>query len=258
MKNNIEFIELPVDLIHPDEQFAIYCHGGVETQYTISTEGRVYNTLTGKFRKVRTRPSGHNDINLSLGTKDSCVTVMVYRMVAETFLDGQDKSKGVNTVDHVDGVHEGDSIRNLEWVTASENIKRAAAKDLLKRDISNKGDNCIHSKYTESQVRHACEMKEADIPHTEIAEKTGINYNYLGKIFNGLKWSHISSKYTLNNFHKHSEDFRDRVNELITTDLSNKEITSILEKEFNKQLSKTYVKDFKHSKLRKNKQRFND
>ena len=65
-------------------------YNGEPTDYAISTKGRVYNMKTGRLRKLRSRPDGRHDVNLSFGSKDNCRTFTVYRMVAETFLEGQD------------------------------------------------------------------------------------------------------------------------------------------------------------------------
>lgn len=249
-KNNIEFVYIDIDLISEDEKFARFYYNGEPTDYAVSTEGRVYNMKTGKLRKLRSRPDGRHDVNLSFGSKDNCKTFMVYRMVAETFLEGQCKEDNINAVDHVNGDCTNDSISNLEWVTHMENTKRAGQQGKMKKDLSEKGENNSNHVYTEEQVRLACQLKSQGVSKREICEQSGIKYDYLDKIFNGLKWSHISCEYNLvhKRKRKYPEGLKERIEELANEGFSNPDIKDIVEKEFNIELTSSYVKDAKRNR----------
>ena len=244
-KDNIDFVNLDIELINPDEKFAVYYRNNEPTNFAVSTEGRVYNMKTNTLRKVHTMKNGYRSINLSFGSSE-CHTCSLHRMVAETFIDGWDPENGIDTVDHLNGPDEGDNIRNLEWVTHQENLRRASDKGWMKR--KEVGENSACSKYTEKQVRKACEMKENKIDHRMISEQTGISYDYLGKIFNGLKWAHVVCDYNLENSHFYPKEMRARVIELVKRGrLSNSEIREVILSEFNIELKKSYVKDIKRS-----------
>lgn len=247
LKNDVTYVFIDIELITPDEKFAIFYYNGEPTDYAISTEGRVYNMKTGRLRKLRSRPDGRHDVNLSFGSKDSCKTFMVYRMVAETFLEGQDKENKINTVDHVNGDCTNDSINNLEWVTHMENTIRAGKQGRMKKDMDEKGENKSNHVYTEEQVRLACELKCQGVSKRDICDQTGIKYDYLDKIFNGKKWAHISSEYNLihKRNRKYPEGLKERIVELSLEGYSNPEIKEIVEKEFDIELTKEYVKDAK-------------
>ena len=75
-KNDIEYVDVDIELISDDEVFARFYYNGEPTDYAISTRGRVYNMRTGKLRKLRSRPDGRHDVNLSFGSKDNCRTFM--------------------------------------------------------------------------------------------------------------------------------------------------------------------------------------
>ena len=250
LKENIDYINLDVELIDPDEMFAVYYYKGEKTNIAISTEGRIYDLDNQEFKSKRVLKSRSRSTYYGVsGIKYSGekITRPIHRLVAETFLDGYDESNGVTTVDHIYGTNWGDNIRNLEWVTSSENARRSAEWGWQ----YTKGAEHYNS-YTEDQIRKACEMKEKNISHKVISETTGINYNYLGKVFNGLKWADVVKDYNLNNFHKNPVELKERALYLTeNTDLSNKEITKILEEEFNKTLNKNYVKDVRRYKRRK-------
>lgn len=252
-KDNIEYVDIDIELITKDERFARFYYNGEPTDFAISTEGRVYNMKTGKLRKLRSRPDGRHDVNLSFGSKDNRRTFTVYRMVAETFLEGQDIDNNVNAVDHVDGDCTNDSIKNLEWVTHMENTRRAGKQGKMKKRLNERGENNASHVYTEAQVRLACELKVLGVSHKEITEKTGIKYEYLDKIFIGGKWSHVTCDYDLNikSKRKYPEGLKQRTIELSKQNYTITEIQEIVENEFDIKLTYQYVKDAKRIRTRK-------
>lgn len=91
-------------------------------------------------------------------------------------------------------------------------------------------------------------MKEQYYDHKTISKETGIKYDYLGKIFNGLKWSHIVSDYNItNNKHFYPKEIRERIINLINDGYSNKEIREKIGYEFNIELKKSYIKYLKQT-----------
>lgn len=250
LKNNIHYYKLDnIELLREDEKFAIFYYEGKPTNYLISTEGRVYNYKTHAFRKPRLNSYGYYDINLSLGSSYKCKTFMIYRMVAETFLEGQDIENGVNTVDHIEGVINGDSIRNLEWVTQRENCRRATDKGWMKKPDSVKGDNNPHSVYTEEQVRKACELNVLGKTNREISKITGIKYNYLSKIFGGKKWNHVTSEYNVKlRSVKIPIEIRTRIKDLVSKGYNNDEIINVIFNEFDYEITRTKLKDYRRNR----------
>lgn len=90
--------------------------------YEVSNLGNVRNKKTGTVRALTNR---RGYLKVRLDNKDESV----HRLVAETFFDGDHTGYQVN---HIDGNKSNNRLGNLEWVTASENVKHAFDNDLKK------------------------------------------------------------------------------------------------------------------------------
>lgn len=89
---------------------------GIETNYSVDTEGNVYNDKTGKIMKGTYARNEYHTVQLSI--EGGLKTVMVHRLVAQAFLD---KPEGKDIVDHIDRNKRNNHVDNLRWVTAEEN-----------------------------------------------------------------------------------------------------------------------------------------
>ena len=89
-----------------------------EGLYKISDLGNVYSILTNKKLKSRLNKNGYSQINLSKnGVKK---THAVHRLVMETF----NAIEGMNNlqVNHINEIKNDNTLSNLEWCMAKENI----------------------------------------------------------------------------------------------------------------------------------------
>lgn len=80
----------------------------------VDRNGDVY--LNGVKRKQYHDKDGYSIVCLD-GKKHR-----VHRLVAKTYIDNPDNKPQVN---HINGVKDDNRVENLEWVTASENLKHA-------------------------------------------------------------------------------------------------------------------------------------
>lgn len=76
-------------------------------RYEISNHGRVRNLLTRKIYKLHLKTDGHQSLRLD------GIHKRVNRIVAETFLDNDDKYK---MIEHIDGNPLNNHVTNLRWV----------------------------------------------------------------------------------------------------------------------------------------------
>lgn len=84
--------------------------------HQVSSKGRVKNKKTGHILKSMLNKDGYPV--LSIGSVDN---VPIHRLVMETFVGKP--SDGRNQVNHIDCDRQNNDLSNLEWCTASENIK---------------------------------------------------------------------------------------------------------------------------------------
>lgn len=106
--------------------------------YTISSDGVVTNTKTGK---IKTPSKGKNGYyTLYLYRDGACKREYLHRLLCKYFKPNPSNKR---TVNHIDGNKLNNDLLNLEWATDSENIKHAYDTGL------NKG----RSKVTEDHLK---------------------------------------------------------------------------------------------------------
>lgn len=91
-----------------------------EGLYEISSYGRV-KSLRGKIKIVRPTING-NYFAVSLHKNGIRKKVTIHRLVAETFIPNPNH---LPEVDHINGFRLNNHIAGLQWVTRSENLRRA-------------------------------------------------------------------------------------------------------------------------------------
>jgi uncharacterized HNH endonuclease L247 len=93
----------------------------IKTDYSVSNLGNVRNDITGKILSQRIQ-QGYKHVTLAINKKPkSC---RVHRLVAAAFIENPDNKPFVN---HIDCNRSNNIVKNLEWVTPSENSQKAAA-----------------------------------------------------------------------------------------------------------------------------------
>lgn len=98
---------------------------GVETDYSVSTEGVVRKDTTDYILSQYSQQD-YKFVTLLIAGQQK--RMRVHRMVAETFLDNPEKKPYVN---HINGNRGDNNVENLEWVTPSENTQHAVETGLF-------------------------------------------------------------------------------------------------------------------------------
>lgn len=111
--------------------------------YSVSNEGRVMRTKPRNIirRAVSSRAKTFTpSVNkqqidrqgyavLRIGPTGAQKSVLVHRLVATAFLPNPNQHQFVN---HIDGVKTNNNVKNLEWVTKSQNAKHAVRMGLVR------------------------------------------------------------------------------------------------------------------------------
>ena len=170
----------------------ILIYNGKPTPYTISTEGEIYNSK-GKKLKTRINNSGYLIVDIYPERKVK-KTVLVHRLVAETFIPNPNN---FSTVNHKDGNKLNPHYYNLEWCTYSDNNNHALYNELR---VPLKCEDHQLSTLTNSQVHKICKLLELGTPYSDIVDI--LNLGNIKNIRSKIKmintknaWRDISKEY---------------------------------------------------------------
>lgn len=110
---------------------------GYEGKYKVSNLGRVKSKRRNKERIMKPNKSKKGYLRLNFTINYKSKSFQVHRLVAQSFIPNPEKLPEVN---HIDGNKLNNNVKNLEWVTTSENCKKAW-KIGLKKKIYGKKPN---------------------------------------------------------------------------------------------------------------------
>lgn len=151
---------------------------GVESEYRITDEGKVYNVTKGTALK-----------GTSITKMNRYVKVHVdkfrplHRLVAIAFLPNPDNLPQVN---HIDGNRLNNAASNLEWCSASSNVKHAYATQLK----TNVGEINPFSKLTVQDVRN---IRASSGTARQIRDrlKLHVGIDAVKSVRSGKNWKHV-------------------------------------------------------------------
>lgn len=154
--------------------------------YSISTEGRVKNNKSGKILKPQTNSSGY--LHIIIRNETRVLTKTVHRLVAEHFLPMSQNPKRIY-VNHLDGVKSNNALRNLEWVSASENIKHSYAIGL--REKQREKSRLQKAKLSEIDIRNIRQRYQDGESQTSIAGSFNVSQSNVHAVVHGRSWTNI-------------------------------------------------------------------
>jgi len=151
-------------------------------RYKISTKGRVASYARGKKRFLKFRShQGYSKAGLYIGGKMKYNSV--HRLVAAAFIPNPENKPQVN---HINGLKTDNRVENLEWCTASENIRHA-----LKSGMMSRGENHHYSKLSEQEVVLIRNLCEEGFTKSKLARWFGVGSAAISKIHLRQVWKHI-------------------------------------------------------------------
>ncbi len=162
---------------------------GYEDRYEVSNAGRVRTiertgSRPGKQgrifkvdQKIRTPAKGPRGyLSISLCKDGINKSFILHRIVAIAFLPNPECLPQVN---HKNGIKHDNRIENLEWNTASQNVKHTF--EVLGRVTHNR-------KLNKSKILEILKMKKSGLSAVHIAEKFNIHPAHVHKIVKGVVW----------------------------------------------------------------------
>lgn len=190
---------------------------GMSTIYEISNTGSIRNVITGTIRKPTEVWSGYLKINFYKNAK--CVTVLIHRLVAESFVPNPNNLPVVN---HKNGVKTFNWYKNLEWCTQQENTQHAIDKGLSLRS----GTDNPNNKYDEDIIHTVCKLLEDGHTPTKISKMIDVSVTLPENIKRGKLWKEIASQYKIPEpvSVKRSDELKAYMEELIYAGYTNREI----------------------------------
>lgn len=93
--------------------------------YFVTNTGGVYSRSykkTGRIKKLKPMVDINGYLTIDLFKEGKRVNKKIHRLVAEVFISNPEKKPCVN---HINGKHDDNSVKNLEWCTYSENMKHS-------------------------------------------------------------------------------------------------------------------------------------
>lgn len=97
-----------------------------EGYYQVSNFGNIKSLRNNKILKKSLDSRGYNHFITSLNNKSKLFKI--HRLVALHFIPNPENK---NQVNHINGIKTDNTVENLEWVTAKENIQHALNNGLL-------------------------------------------------------------------------------------------------------------------------------
>ena len=120
--------------------------GKIFNHFEVSNNGQIRNALTKKIYKLFLNKYGYFQVCVSLGSTKNKKTFKIHKAVAETFISNPDNKE---TVNHIDGNKQNNSVDNLEWATYSENSQHAHRTGLVNHPC---GVNSSSAKLTQEDI----------------------------------------------------------------------------------------------------------
>lgn len=135
-------------------------------RYEVSNMGSIRNAESKCILKARANNGGY--MRVGLCDKGKQKWMFVHRLVAKAFIPNEDDKAQVN---HIDGNKENNNVKNLEWVTSSENQQHR--RSVLNKDGSpKKRVICVETGIVYESIHEAGRM-------------TGINYRQIHAVCAG-------------------------------------------------------------------------
>ena len=140
--------------------------------YYVTSDGNFYSFKKGVWKKLALNvgTKGYLQVSISLGQRS--ITKKLHRLVAETWLSNPRNYKEVN---HKDGDKTNCSKDNLEWCTASQNIKHSYK-------VLNRKPSFGNLRLNKAEFLEIMYLHKSGMSNIKIGNKLGYSDVHIGRI----------------------------------------------------------------------------
>lgn len=172
---------------------------GFEDHYEVSSDGRVRRTVDHRGKRVDREISqkvAQRYLDVCLSAHNKKGSHRVHRLVAMAFLGPAPSEK--HQVNHIDGDRLNNCVTNLEWCTASENVRHARDTGLVLNPSPPplfRGEDHPISKLDERSVQEIRYL--TSLPFTSdkrIGDIYGVSKTAVKMIAMNRNWPHVSGQ----------------------------------------------------------------
>jgi hypothetical protein len=176
------------DVVGAEDRYEVSNHGRVRSK-SYTKHGRNVNgpfsfQTKPKLIAIATTADGYLAVRLRR-SDGSDWSVTVHRLVAVAFLPPDHERLQVN---HIDSCRTNNCVSNLEWSTASENVKHSYVSGFN----SNAGERNHSSILTEEVVRKIRQMWNGGTSVINIAKEVGYKRSTVSKVVHGNNWKEVA------------------------------------------------------------------
>lgn len=161
---------------------------GFEGRYSASSFGRIISHRYNSEKIIKPLLHKTGYIYMSIWKQGKIKPTKVHQLIAKTFLPNPENK---NYVNHKNGIKTDNRIKNLEWVTSSENFCHALKNKLV---IPAKGEKCGMATLTEKEVSEIKYLLNELVPGKQIARLFGVSKFCIYAIKTGKTWQEIKAK----------------------------------------------------------------
>ena len=154
--------------------------------YYVTNMGEVYSTKCGYKRLLKSRKSQNGYLYVNLSKNGKYKSKNIHILVAKAYIPNPNNFPQVN---HIDGNKSNNNVNNLEWCTASHNMKHAYKIGVL---TLKKGEEHNSAKLKEKdiiEIRNKFETKK--YTHLMLANEYGVTRGNIRHILTRRTWKEI-------------------------------------------------------------------
>lgn len=153
------------------------------TKYAASENGSVYGSRGGELSPIK-HHTGYLVITVRKDGKQR--QLRAHRFIWECCVGKIPEGMVIN---HKDGDKHNNSLDNLEVVSHKENVDHAW--QVLKREVTVRGENNAQAKLTEEQAKEVITLIKRGWSNPTIANRYGLHPNYVSLIRHNKRWRHL-------------------------------------------------------------------